>query len=60
MRLREYFPPFDNPEACDFEARIEHLQPWEDRAARALQHSHAFHMRYYYSALAAQRLDVWC
>jgi hypothetical protein len=54
MRLREYFPPFDNPEGCDFEARIEHLQPWEDRTARALQHSHAFHMRYYYSALAGQ------
>jgi len=52
MRLREYFPPFDNPEGCDFEARIEHLQPWEDRTARALQHAHAFHMRYYYSALA--------
>src|SRR5690242_18551903 len=30
MRLREYFPPFDNPEGCDFEGRIEHLQPWED------------------------------
>jgi hypothetical protein len=57
MRLREFFPPFDNPEGCDFEARIEHLQPWEDRAARPLQHSHAFHMRYYYSALAASRLD---
>ena len=52
MRLREYFPPFDNPEGCDFEARIEHLQPWEDRTARALQHAHAFHIRYYYSALA--------
>ena len=39
MRLREYFPPFDNPEGCDFEARIEHLQPWEDRAVRALQHA---------------------
>lgn len=57
MRLREYFPPFDNPEGCDFEALIEHLQPWQDRAARALQHAHAFHMRYYYSALAAGRLD---
>ena len=57
MRLREYFPPFDNPEGCDFEARIEHLQPWEDRAVRALQHAHAFHMRYYYSALAAGRLE---
>jgi hypothetical protein len=57
MRLREYFPPFDNPEGCDFEARLEHLQPWEDRAVRALQHAHAFHMRYYYSALAAGRLE---
>jgi hypothetical protein len=57
MRLREYFPPFDNPEGCDFEARIEHLQPWEDRTARALQHSHAFHIRYYYSALAANQLE---
>ena len=57
MRLREYFPPFDNPEGCDFEARIEHLQPWEDRTARALQHAHAFHMRYYSSALAAGQLE---
>ena len=57
MRLREYFPPFDNPEGCDFEATIEHLQPWVDRTARALQHAHAFHMRYYYSALAAQGLE---
>ena len=57
MRLREYFPPFDNPEGCDFEARIEHLQPWEDRKVRALQHAHAFHMRYYYAALAAQQLE---
>ena len=57
MRLREYFPPFDNPEGCDFEARIEHLQPWEDRTARALQHAHAFHMRYYFSALAANQLE---
>jgi hypothetical protein len=52
MRLREYFRPFDNPEGCDFETRLEHLQPWHDRAAPALQHAHAFHMRYYYSALA--------
>src|SRR5262245_61146827 len=51
MRLREFFPPFDNPEGCDFEARLEHLQPWLDRAARDLQHAHAFHMRYYHSAL---------
>jgi hypothetical protein len=58
MRLREYFPPFDNPEGCDFEARIEHLQPWEDRTARPLQHAHAFHMRYYYTALAASQLET--
>ena len=36
---------------------IEHLQPWEVREHRALQHAHAFHMRYYHSALAAQKLD---
>ncbi len=57
MRLREFYGPFDNPEGCDFEVRLEHLQPWEVREHRALQHSHAFHMRYYYSALANQRLD---
>jgi len=57
MRLREYFGPFDNPEGCDFEVRLEHLQPWEKREQRALQHSHAFHMRYYYTALARQKLD---
>jgi hypothetical protein len=57
MRLREFYGPFDNPEGCDFEARIEHLQPWEVGEHRAMQHSHAFHMRYYYSALARQKLD---
>jgi hypothetical protein len=57
MRLREYYGPFDNPEGCDFEVRLEHLQPWEQREHRALQHSHAFHMRYYYTALARQKLD---
>lgn len=57
MRLREYFGPFDNAEGCDFETRLEHLQPWEDRARRALQHSHAFHMRYYHSALARQKAE---
>jgi len=57
MRLREFYGPFDNPEGCDFEARLEHLQPWEQREHRALQHSHAFHMRYYYTALARQKLD---
>jgi hypothetical protein len=47
MRLREQFGPFDNPEGCDFETTLEHLQPWLDRKAPALQHAHAFHMRYY-------------
>ena len=55
MRLPEFFPPFDNPEGCDFEARIEHLQPWSDREHPQLQHAHSFHMRYYYSALAKQQ-----
>ena len=57
MRLREYYGPFDNPEGCDFEVRLEHLQPWEVREHRALQHSHAFHMRYYYTSLTRQKLD---
>jgi hypothetical protein len=57
MRLQELYGPFDNPEGCDFEVRLEHLQPWEVRQHRALQHSHAFHMRYYYSTLAKQKLD---
>jgi hypothetical protein len=58
MKLREDFGPFDNPEGCDFEARLEHLQPWLDRTAPALQHAHAFHMRYYHSALARQKLSA--
>ncbi len=57
MRFQEFYGPFGNPEGCDFEVRLEHLQPWEVREHRALQHSHAFHMRYYYSALAKQKLD---
>jgi hypothetical protein len=57
MRLREFYGPFDNAEGCDFEVRLEHLQPWEEREHRALQHSHAFHMRYYYTSLARQKLE---
>jgi hypothetical protein len=57
MLMRDYYGPFDNPEGCDFEVRLEHLQPWETRQHRALQHSHAFHMRYYFSALARQNLE---
>jgi len=56
MRMREYHGPFDNPEGCDFEARLEHLQPWEDPARRRLQHSHAFHIRYYYRTLERAKL----
>jgi hypothetical protein len=57
MRVRESYGPFSNPEGADFEVSIEHLQPWEAPEHRALQHAHAFHMRYYHSALAAQKLD---
>jgi hypothetical protein len=57
MRLEERFGPFSNPEACDFEGGIEHLQPWQTREDRALQHGHAFHIRYYYSALERQKLE---
>jgi hypothetical protein len=57
MRLRESYGPFSNPEGADFEVTLEHLQPWETREHRALQHSHAFHMRYYHSALAARKLE---
>ncbi len=57
MRLREAHGPFSNPEGADFEVTLEHLQPWEVPEHRALQHSHAFHMRYYHSALAVQKLD---
>jgi len=58
MRLREYFGPFSNAEGCDFEVRLEHLQPWEDNRHRALQHSHSFHMRYYFGSLADKKLDT--
>ena len=57
MRLRESHGPFSNPEGADFEVTLEHLQPWEVREHRALQHSHAFHMRYYHTALATQKLE---
>ena len=57
MRMEERFGPFSNPEACDFEAGLEHLQPWQTREDRALQHGHAFHIRYYYSALERQKLE---
>jgi hypothetical protein len=44
-----------NPEGCDFEATVEHLQPWQG-PDRALQHAHAFHIRYYNRPLEAARL----
>ncbi len=56
MRMQESHGPFSNPEGCDFEARLEHLQPWEVPEHRLLQHAHAFHVRYYHSALAKNRL----
>ncbi len=55
MRLREIPGPLDNPEGCDSDFRLEHLQPWETREHRALQHSHAFHLRYYHTALEAKQ-----
>lgn len=56
MHLPEFYPPLDNAEGCDFEVIIEHLQPWIQSAQPALQHGHAFHMRYYYTALATHGL----
>ena len=58
MRLREIPGPFDNPEGCDSDFRLEHLQPWETREHRNLQHSHAFHLRYYHSALEAKHANT--
>jgi hypothetical protein len=55
MRVRESHDRLN--EGADFEVTIEHLQPWEVPEHRALQHAHAFHMRYYHSALAAHTLD---
>jgi hypothetical protein len=51
MRLVRFRGVLTNPEGCDVDLRLEHLQPWEPAEHRALQHSHAFHIRYYYSAL---------
>ncbi len=50
MRLVENRGPLDNPEGCDFEAVIEHLQPWRGADPR-LQHAHAFHIRYFFTPL---------
>jgi hypothetical protein len=52
LRVRE-----TRSEGCDFEVRLEHLQPWEEREHKALQHSHAFHMRFYHSALSGAGLE---
>jgi hypothetical protein len=57
MRLRESYGPFTNGEGCDFEVGVEHLQPWQAAEHRPLQHAHAFHMRYYHSALAGAHLE---
>jgi len=56
MALRESYGPFSNAEGCDFEAGLEHLQPWLSRDHLPLQHAHAFHVRYYHTALERQGL----
>ena len=56
MALRESYGPFSNAEGCDFEAGLEHLQPWLERDRLPLQHAHAFHVRYYHTALERQGL----
>jgi hypothetical protein len=55
MRFREFHLP--DSEGCDFEGRLEHLQPWEDRSHQPLQHAHAFHLRYYFSSLRQNGLS---
>jgi hypothetical protein len=55
MRFREFHLP--DSEGCDFEGRLEHLQPWEDRSHQLLQHAHAFHLRYYFSGLRQNGLS---
>jgi hypothetical protein len=55
MRFREFHLP--DSEGCDFEGRLEHLQPWEDRTHQPLQHAHAFHLRYYFSNLRQNGLS---
>jgi hypothetical protein len=55
MRFREFHLP--DSEGCDFEGRLEHLQPWEDRSHQPLQHAHAFHLRYYFSSLRQSGLS---
>jgi len=55
LHLRELRLP--DSEGCDFEVRLEHFQPWEDSAHKALQHAHSFHMRYYYSDLVRRQLE---
>src|SRR5262249_61213048 len=55
LHLRELRLP--DSEGCDFEVRLEHFQPWEDSAHKALQHAHSFHMRYYYSDLVRRHLE---
>lgn len=46
LELTENHGRLSNPEGCDFEATVEHLQPWRG-ADPALAHGHAFHIRYY-------------
>jgi len=46
LDLTENRGRLSNPEGCDFEATVEHLQPWRG-ADPALAHGHAFHIRYY-------------
>jgi hypothetical protein len=55
MRLVENYGPFANREGCDFEAGLEHLQPWSSEPA--LRHAHALHIRYYYSDLERSGLS---
>src|ERR1700732_492901 len=58
LHLREtYNPMIDDAEGCDFEGRIDYLQPWDDRKYHAQRHAHSLRIRYYYTDLARAKLE---
>lgn len=58
LNLREtYNPALENGEGCDFEGRVDYLQPWDDRKYRSMRHAHVLRVRYYYTDLVRAKLE---
>jgi hypothetical protein len=55
--IKNDFSGFKPPEACDLQARLGGLQPWQGAPGQARNHAHDLHIRFYFVALRQQQQE---